>query len=72
MRGSTLLQLRQRGVLMNSFYEHHRDSIRWYYRCFVLDHLPLARHDLQRFGRVFAELAQCAAAARARRRRGIG
>lgn len=22
------------GVLMNSFYEHHRDSIRWQYRCF--------------------------------------
>ena len=34
MRGSTLLQLRQRGALMNSFYEHHRDSIRWHYRCF--------------------------------------
>jgi hypothetical protein len=22
------------GALMNSFYEHHRDSIRWQYRCF--------------------------------------
>jgi hypothetical protein len=20
--------------LMNSFYKHHRDSIRWHYRCF--------------------------------------
>jgi hypothetical protein len=26
--------LGQRGVLMNSFYEHHKDSIRWHYRCF--------------------------------------
>jgi len=26
--------MRQRGVLMNSFYEHHKDSIRWHYRCF--------------------------------------
>src|SRR5437667_9218716 len=34
MRGSTLLQLRQRGPLMNSFFEHHKDSIRWHYRCF--------------------------------------
>ena len=24
----------QRGLLMNSFSEHHRDSIRWQYRCF--------------------------------------
>ena len=37
----------------------------------VLDHLPLARHDLQRLGHVLAELAQHAAAAWARRRRGI-
>src|SRR5262249_42957074 len=22
------------GVLMNSFHEHHKDSIRWQYRCF--------------------------------------
>jgi hypothetical protein len=22
------------GPLMNSFYEHHRDSIHWHYRCF--------------------------------------
>ena len=22
------------GILMNSFYEHHKDSIRWHYRCF--------------------------------------
>src|SRR5271156_2773748 len=26
--------LGQREVLMNSFYEHHKDSIRWQYRCF--------------------------------------
>ena len=26
--------LGQREVLMNSFYEHHKDSIRWHYRCF--------------------------------------
>ena len=24
----------QRGSVMNSFYEHHKDSIRWHYRCF--------------------------------------
>jgi hypothetical protein len=24
----------QRGPVMNSFYEHHRDSIHWHYRCF--------------------------------------
>ena len=23
-----------RGALMNLFFEHHRDSIRWHYRCF--------------------------------------
>ena len=34
MRDGTLLQSRQRGPLMNSFYDHHRDSIRWHYRCF--------------------------------------
>jgi hypothetical protein len=34
MRDSTPLQLRQRGPLMNTFYDHHRDSIRWHYRCF--------------------------------------
>ena len=34
----------------------------------VLDHLPLARHQLQRLGHVLAELAQDAAAARAGRR----
>ena len=34
MRDGSLLQLRQRGPLMNSFYDHHRDSIRWHYRCF--------------------------------------
>src|SRR6185436_3151628 len=22
------------GALMNAFYEHHKDSIRWHYRCF--------------------------------------
>jgi hypothetical protein len=22
------------GPVMNSFYEHHRDSIHWHYRCF--------------------------------------
>ena len=22
------------GLVMNSFYEHHRDSIHWHYRCF--------------------------------------
>jgi hypothetical protein len=22
------------GLLMNAFYEHHKDSIRWHYRCF--------------------------------------
>jgi len=26
--------LGQRGYSMNSFYEHHKDSIRWHYRCF--------------------------------------
>jgi hypothetical protein len=26
--------LGQREVLMNSFYEHHKDNIRWHYRCF--------------------------------------
>ena len=26
--------LGQREVLMNSFYEHHKDSIRWHHRCF--------------------------------------
>ena len=26
--------LGRRGALMNSFYEHHKDSIRWHYRCF--------------------------------------
>jgi hypothetical protein len=26
--------LGQREVLMNSFYEHHKDSIRWHYRRF--------------------------------------
>ena len=25
---------RQLGVVMNSFFEHHNDSIRWHYRCF--------------------------------------
>jgi hypothetical protein len=34
----------------------------------VLDHLPLARDELQRLGHVLAELVQNAAAARARRR----
>jgi len=34
MGDSTLLQLRQRGSGMNSFYEHHKDNIRWHYRCF--------------------------------------
>ena len=34
MSGSTLLVPDQRGALMNSFYEHHKDSIRWHYRCF--------------------------------------
>ena len=24
----------RRGPLMNAFCEHHRDSIRWHYRCF--------------------------------------
>jgi hypothetical protein len=24
----------QWGPVMNSFYEHHRDSIHWHYRCF--------------------------------------
>lgn len=24
----------QRGAIMNSFYQHHKDSIRWHYRCF--------------------------------------
>ena len=37
----------------------------------VLDHLPLARHHLQRLGHVLAQLAQRAAAARAGRRRRI-
>ena len=37
----------------------------------VLDHLPLARHDLQRLGHVLADLAQGAAAARTGRRRRI-
>jgi hypothetical protein len=36
------------GPVMNSFYEHHRDSIRWHYRCFdrAPPHLP--RHLLFR------------------------
>jgi len=34
MRRDTLLPLTQRGSLMNSFHEHHRDSIHWHYRCF--------------------------------------
>ena len=37
----------------------------------VLDHLPLARHQLQRLGHVLAQLVQGAAAARAGRRRRI-
>ena len=37
----------------------------------VLDHLPLARHQLQRLGHVLAQLAQRAAAARAGRRRRV-
>ena len=37
----------------------------------MLDHLPLARHDLQRLGHVLAELAQHPAAAWAGGRRGI-
>jgi hypothetical protein len=32
--GSILLIWISRGLLMNSFYEHHKDSIRWHYRCF--------------------------------------
>jgi hypothetical protein len=34
MRGDILLKADQQGPLMNSFYEHHKDSIRWHYRCF--------------------------------------
>ena len=34
MSGSTLLRLGRPGALMNSFYEHHKGSIRWHYRCF--------------------------------------
>ena len=34
MSGIILLTLGQRGALMNSFYEHHKGSIRWHYRCF--------------------------------------
>ena len=25
---------RQPGAVMNSFFEHHKDNIRWHYRCF--------------------------------------
>ena len=31
---------------MNSFYEHHKDSIRWHYRCFDRILLNAARHCL--------------------------
>ena len=34
MSGSILLVADQRGRPMNSFFEHHKDSIRWHYRCF--------------------------------------
>jgi hypothetical protein len=32
--GPILLMLDQWGSRMNAFYEHHKDSIRWHYRCF--------------------------------------
>jgi hypothetical protein len=32
--GSILVTRTHRGLVMNSFYEHHKDSIRWQYRCF--------------------------------------
>ena len=34
------------GLLMNSFYEHHKGSIRWQYRCFdriLLNSLKISR-----------------------------
>src|SRR5438445_8497341 len=35
MSGPILLMLDQRGgPRMNAFFEHHKDSIRWHYRCF--------------------------------------
>ena len=34
MNGIILLTMSQRGHSMNSFYEHHKGSIRWHYRCF--------------------------------------
>jgi hypothetical protein len=32
--GSILVKHVHRGPVINSFYEHHKDSIRWHYRCF--------------------------------------
>ena len=34
MIGSILVKACTGGRVMNSFYEHHKDSIRWHYRCF--------------------------------------
>ena len=34
MSGGILPMADQREPLMNSFFEHHKDSIRWQYRCF--------------------------------------
>jgi hypothetical protein len=34
MTGIILVKGFHRGRVMNSFYEHHKDSIRWHYRCF--------------------------------------
>lgn len=34
MTGIILVNGIHQGLVMNSFYEHHKDSIRWHYRCF--------------------------------------
>ena len=33
-KSGILLTVISAGPLMNSFYDHHKDSIRWQYRCF--------------------------------------